>query len=151
MFRCRAKLQYSRFSSDGISIRLWPINPVPTTTPTPAPTATPHSSPVAYFNSDRPSDNDTFPDTDAVSDTDALADGYPHDHSKSLCQRQSQINPYAHSAYSSPPSSPSPRQCHVVTQLIITPGRARFLFALRVLRVGMNTEPQFLTGKISPY
>jgi hypothetical protein len=99
----------------------------------------PHSSPDAYFNSDRPSENDTFPDTDAVSPTDALSKGHSHAYSKSLRQRQSQLNSYAHSALPPSAASPPPRKSHVVTHLIITPGRLDFFFALRVLRVGMNT------------
>jgi hypothetical protein len=46
----------------------------------------PLSSPGAYFNLDRPSDDDTFPDTDAVSHTDALSNGYSHTYSMFLRQ-----------------------------------------------------------------
>ena len=121
------------------------VSPLPTPTPIRTPASDPHSSLDAYFNSDRPSENDTFPDIDAFSDADALSAGYSHAYSQSLWQCQSQLDSHAHSTLTpSPPSSPA-RQFYAVTHMVITPGREAS-FCSAASSVDLNTEHQFLAG-----
>src|SRR5450631_172292 len=101
-------------------------------------------------DSDRPSDNDTFPDTVAVSDADALSNGYSHACSESLRQRQSQLDSSAHSALRPSPPPPPPGQSHAVTHLIITPGRLDFILLSGFCVSGTPSHNSWLV-KISPF
>jgi hypothetical protein len=79
MFLNGTKSQYRGFfSSVGISsIWLWPIS-CPGTDAHADSCAYTCSNPDAYFNCDRPSENDALSDTNALSDIYAFSDSYSH-------------------------------------------------------------------------